>query len=325
MKEEEIRPKAVFDEFIRLARQDTEEFFSGETRFAINCPACDAKGKTAFEKNGFEYSHCPKCHTLYVDPRPPAGAFERYYTESRSSRFWATTFYKETSEARREKLWKPKAALIKGILDNYDAPPLLYDIGGGYGIFAEEMNRLGVRTVVIEPASHLASVCKAKGIDVIETFLEKLDSSRLERGEKTFVSFELFEHLHDPREFLKKVFSLMGSGDLLVLTTLSGAGVDIQALWEDSKSVMPPYHLNFLNPHSLKILVEHVGLEALEITTPGRLDMDILENNREFLKDRFWRTFVDLATDEQKEAMQQAIASSGWSSHMMVTCRKNAE
>lgn len=325
MKEEEIRPKAVFDELIRLAGQDADEFFSGEARFAMNCPACEAEGRAAFEKSGFGYSCCDECHTLYVNPRPPAAAFERYYTESRSSRFWATTFYKETADARREKLWKPKATLVKTILDRHGAPPLLYDVGGGYGIFAEEMNRLGIQTVVIEPAPHLAAICREKNIEVIDEFIEKVDSARLLQRPKTFVSFELFEHLHDPGEFLRKLFGLMADGDYLIFTTLSGTGVDIQALWEDSKSVIPPYHLNFLNPYSVKIALERAGFEPVEITTPGRLDVSIMENNRNSLKDRFWRTFVDIATDAQKAAMQDAISESGWSSHMMVTCRKHTQ
>ena len=37
------------------------------------------------------------------------------------------------------------------------------------------------------------------------------------------------------------------SGDSFIFTTLSGMGADIQTLWEDSKAVSPPMHLNFIN------------------------------------------------------------------------------
>ena len=60
----------------------------------------------------------------------------------------------------------------------------------------------------------------------------------------------------------------------------------------------------------------------IEVTTPGKLDIDILTNNQTQIQDRFWRTFVDTASDLEKQQWQEVIASSGWSSHMMVVCRK---
>ena len=70
------------------------------------------------------------------------------------------------------------------------------------------------------------------------------------------------------------------------------------------------------------LLLTRLGYETLAVTTPGSLDIDILVNNQEAIKDRFWQNFVALATDLEKAAWQQMIASTGWSSHMMVVCRK---
>ncbi|MCB9096278.1 MAG: hypothetical protein H6630_01290, partial [Arcobacter sp.] len=84
----------------------------------------------------------------------------------------------------------------------------------------------------------------------------------------------------------------------------------------------PPYHINFFNPHSVKILAETVGLNILEITTPGKLDMDIVLNNKEFIHDRFWRKFIKYTSNQNKEKWQALLAESGWSSHMMVVCQK---
>ena len=106
MKEEQIRPRAIFDEYLRLAATDTRVYFEGAAKKLIPCPACGQEGRPEFEKEGFTYEECPGCQTLFVNPRPEAQAFEKYYRESPSSRFWATTFYKDTAEARREKLWK---------------------------------------------------------------------------------------------------------------------------------------------------------------------------------------------------------------------------
>jgi len=324
MKEEEIRPQKIFDEYLSLAKQDTETYFSEVEKISSVCLACESVADHAFDKNGFSYEVCPNCQTLFVNPRPVALAFSKYYTESPSSRYWASTFYKETAEARREKLWKPKAHLILQTLEKYNSSEyMLVDVGGGFGLFAEEIRSLSGKTpVVIEPGPDLAAACRDKSLHVIEKFLEDVAPADLPSGAKAFVSFELFEHLHDPSAFLGQLMELMNSKDLFIFTTLSGAGVDIQTLWEDSKSVMPPHHLNFLNPRSVELLLNQLGFESLSITTPGKLDIDILENNFEAIKDRFWRTFIATASPDQKEEWQAMIAASGWSSHMMVVCRK---
>ena len=324
MKEYEIRPKKFFDEYLRLAKEDTETFFSSVKRVEICCPACNATGEHSFNKNGFDYSVCNCCHTFYVNPRPEVKAFTRYYTESPSSKFWATTFYKETAEARREKIWKPKAQLIANILHEQDAADhQIIDIGGGYGIFTEEIQKyLSAPVIIIEPSPHLAKVCRNKGFEVIEKFLEDVAVEDCGTKPKTFVSFELFEHLYSPEKFLINLNDLMIPNDLFIFTTLSGTGLDIQILWENSPSVSPPHHLNFFNPKSVKIVLKRMGFELIQVSTPGKLDLDILNNNKDKIKDRFWNAFLDYSDDNQKEMWQALISESGWSSHMMVVCKK---
>jgi hypothetical protein len=325
MKEEEIRPQAIFDEYLRLAAEDTLTYFSDVEQIHSTCPACGAHGAPAITKHGFVYEVCPVCQALYVNPRPVATAFVKYYTEAPSSKYWATTFYRETASARREKLWKPKANAVAGLLERYACREerIIVDIGGGYGLFAEEIRSLlGTNPIVIEPAPHLAAVCREKDLFVIEKFLEDVEVSDIPAGPRAFVSFELFEHLHDPALFLNHLNGLMASGDLFIFTTLSGTGVDIQALWEDSKSIMPPHHLNFFNPYSIRTLLERCSLEPVDISTPGKLDIDILANNRHLIKDRFWKTLVSGSSETERQKWQEFISASGCSSHMMVVCRK---
>lgn len=324
MTEEEIRPVKIFDEYLRLARADAITYFElADSKYGV-CPACEQSGLPAFVKLCFAYESCPNCGTLFVNPRPVAEAFSKYYTESPSSKYWASTFYKETAEARREKLWQPKAQMICDIANQY-ASDLhdVVDIGGGYGIFAEEYEKIsGKKVLVIEPGPSLAQVCRDKGLLVVDSFLENLNAVQLGAGPKVFVSFELFEHLHDPHKFLSHLLKLMDFGDLFIFTTLSGFGLDIQALWEDSKSVTPPHHLNFINPKAARILLERTGFSVLETRTPGKLDMDILCKEPALIKDRFWRTFAVQATDQEKQSMQIYLADNGLSSHLLAVAQK---
>jgi 2-polyprenyl-3-methyl-5-hydroxy-6-metoxy-1,4-benzoquinol methylase len=326
MKEHDIRPKRIFDEYLRLTEEDTRTYFADCARHDVCCPACGAIGTHAFTKSGFSYTECPECSTLFVNPRPERSAFEQYYTDSPSTKYWATTFFKETEAARREKIWKPKAELIREKLSKLPAVDEIVDVGGGYGTFAEEISRVsGCEVTVIEPSRHLAEVCRNKGFKVIEKFLENISESDLADKRRCFVSFELFEHLYDPASFLHCLSSLMRSGDTFIFSTLNGLGADIRVLWEHSQAVSPPHHLNFFNPHSVSKLLAKCGFEVVEVTTPGRLDVNIIENNLPNVTDRFWKSFITTASECAKQQMQDLLATNQFSSHMMVICRKGCE
>jgi hypothetical protein len=322
--EEEIRPEKVFNEYLELTAIDTVTFFSNADCIEISCPACGSnENKEWVKKSLFTYNLCPSCHTIYVSPRPVVESFNAYYTDSPSTKFWATTFYKVTEAARRKMLWKPKAEMIKQrILRLGDEQPVKYiiDIGGGYGVFDEEIKAImDINTIVIEPSVHLAQICRDKGLEVVEKFMEEILVGELPVGRKCYVSFELFEHLHDPAKFLQTVFNCMNKGDIFIFTTLSGMGIDIQLLGKHAKALSPPHHLNFLNPKSASALLEKKGFKVLEAITPGKLDIDILKKNKEFIDDVFWKNVLDYLGESE---LQDIISKAGLSSHMMISCIK---
>jgi hypothetical protein len=323
MREQEIRPKEIFDEYLRLAALDGQSYFDPAKCEPISCPACGSLGRVAFRKHNFSYEECNICQTLYVSPRPPGADFFRYYQNSESAKYFATTFYKATADARREKLWRPKAIMVHEAVKNFHAEQFnIIDIGGGYGIFAEEYQALtGAAVTIIEPGPQLAEICRDKGLNVVEEFLEKIDTEQLPEGPRFFVSFELFEHLHDCNFFLSRLSSLMQPGDLFLFTTLSGMGVDIQALWSESNSISLQ-HLNFFNPKSIRLLIDGMGLRAVKVETPGKLDLDILFNNKSKIQDRFWKNFIDQTSVKERAEWQFFLANHGYSSHMLVVCDK---
>ena len=324
MKESDIRPQKLFDELLRLNKLDVETYFNNVSMKKINCPACGSKGKFSFIKNNFSFDECEICKTLYVSPRPDKNHFDAYYKDSSSAKYWATTFYKETEKSRREMLWKPKAKIIKDKIEFFSLKTdMIIDIGGGYGTFIEEFLKISnIEHIVIEPSEHLSKICHDKGLRVITKFLEEICEGDLPKIKKTFVSFELFEHLHDPKIFLEILNDLMDSGDSFIFTTLSSMGVDIQTLWEDSKAVSPPMHLNFLNPRSVEILLKEIGFKVIEISTPGKLDIDIMNNNIDKIKAKFWKNFLDYSSVQEKNDMQKFLSENKLSSHMMIVCQK---
>jgi len=104
MKETEIRPKKIFNEFIKLAALDTKKYFK-KKRNKIKCVACNRNGKFSFKKNNFSYYLCQNCKTLFANPRPEESEFSNYYKKSSSIKS-LESFYKKTQKLRKKNIWQ---------------------------------------------------------------------------------------------------------------------------------------------------------------------------------------------------------------------------
>ena len=112
MNESDIRPRALFDEFLAIAERDIQIFFSDHRNFVpVECPACgSSRSAESFVKHGFTYRVCGDCGSLFVSPRPTRAMIDRFYRDSETSRFWAERFFPETADARRVQLTAAQAA-----------------------------------------------------------------------------------------------------------------------------------------------------------------------------------------------------------------------
>jgi len=325
MKEEEIRKRDILNRYLELVQEDSSRLFQDRSTFIkIACPACgNSEPEKRFDKMGFSYVQCDKCETLFVSPRPAYHDLMKIYIDSPSTKYWVNDFFLPMADVRREKIFKPRAQFITNRFPDIKYKRMA-DIGAGFGLFLEEMKILWPASdiVAIEPSLDMAKICRDKGLDVLETTLEEVDP--MERFD-LMTAFELFEHLHDPLPFVEKVHDLLNPGGYLFVTTLNVLGFDIQVLWEKAKSVFPPQHLNFFNPHSIATLMAQNGFEITEIATPGQLDWDIVEGayTKEGLDPgRFFKTVSRYGNDEAKRDLQQWIQANNFSSHMRIIARK---
>jgi SAM-dependent methyltransferase len=326
MKEIEIRDPNAHNRYLALVEKDCVDFFSeADLRHEVPCPACGSDQYfSQFRKVGFHYVTCEKCETLYARTRPPREKLGRFYDTAVSTKFWINDFFKPVAEARRAKIFEPRAAELAM---RFGADPrwTIGDIGAGFGLFLDEMRKIWPAGIywAIEPSSEQAELCRQMGVAVRCSMLEELEG--LDGTFDLLTGFELLEHLYDPRDFLSGVFRLLKPGGRFLSTTLSGHGFDIQVLWERSKAVYPPCHLNFLNPDSLVALLNSLGFVVEEIATPGKLDWDIVEGmirGENFDPGRFWNLFSKKGSEMAKRTLQEWIRENGFSSHMRVLAQR---
>lgn len=326
MKEDEIRKRDVLNRYLELVQMDAEIIFRDKSTFQmICCPACgNDHHEPQFEKTGFHYVQCSKCDTLFVNPRPTYENLMQIYTDSPSTKFWVEEFFLPMAEARREKIFKPRAQYITEQFPMLRTG-IIGDIGAGFGIFSEELKKIwpDANITAIEPSVDMAGICRDKGLAVLQSSMEDIDP--LSHKFDLLTAFELFEHLHDPLVFAGKAYELLKPSGYLYLTTLNGLGFDIQLLWERSKSVTPPHHLNFFNPQSIGLMLQKTGFTLIEVSTPGQLDWDIVEGGycQEALNPgRFFSTVSKYGSTQAKKDLQFWIKNNNFSSHMRVVAQK---
>lgn len=329
MREQDIRPEAIFARYLELSKADTERFF-GEScpRHDVACPGCgDASSIPAFAKDSFQYCECATCATLFVSPRPSAAAFDAFYGDSPSATYWSEVFFPTSAAARREQIFVPRVAKILEMLSARSLEPVsLIDVGAGAGMFLEELrNRQpAIHAIAVEPGEKLAAVCRALGFETVQAPAE--DAAAVTNSADVVVCFEVLEHVHDTLRFARALAALVKPGGHLFLSSLSVDGFDIQTLWEKSRSVAPPHHINFLSHRGFSTLFLRAGFSSVELLTPGRLDVDIVANaladNPTLLQTNRFVSRLMQRDQATRDSFQRFLADNRMSSHTWVVAKR---
>lgn len=323
MRETQIRPDKLMQENYRLRKVDLRKILKQKKQFVtMACPACGGnKNKTRWHKDGFRFVTCLKCETLFINPRPTRIMLSDFYQKGLSIKHWSDKIFPASEAVRRKSIFKPRARRVKELCLKYRVRRrLLVDVGAGFGTFGEEAEKLKVfeRIIMVEPAPDLAAACRRKGLEVVE---EMIENTKL-KGVDVMTNFELIEHLFAPREFIRACAKALAKNGLLILTTPNVKGFDLLVLGKASDNVAGPNHLNYFHPRSLTNLLEKCGLRVLEVTTPGRLDTDVVRNKiirskyklgqQEFLKELLINRFDELGQQWQKFLQPHNLSSHMW-------------
>lgn len=328
IKEEEIRPEDVFSEFMRLSADDAENFFDKSKFVEVNCPGCaSSEIKSKFEKNTFTYNNCEECGSIYVSPRPDLSELIRYYSVGKSQSFWAEEVLKKTGEKRKESIMLPNITRIEEIIEKTGhKPKRVLDIGSANGAFLTEWKKRHPEAELhgIEPGQDAARQCRELGIEVYESSVEDEAEQGDAQGDLV-TCFEVIEHVQDPELFAKAVYKVTAPGGVAIMSCLGADGFDVQLLWEKSRSLQPPYHLNFLSHKGMTELFSKAGFKDVKIFTPGRLDVQIVQKSIERGVVPELSRFEELLLSRGEEtlaAFQKFLADHCLSSHVWIVCER---
>jgi 2-polyprenyl-3-methyl-5-hydroxy-6-metoxy-1,4-benzoquinol methylase len=328
MREEDIRPAALMAEKQAYLDWDVNFLLSGRASWVtVACPACDSPRSRQFgTKRGFVYVECRECSTVYTNPRPSLALLHEFYAQSKNYDYWNKHIFPRTEARRREGIFRPRAERTARYATAYSAKGgTMLEVGAGFGLFCEELARLGVfdRIIAVEPTAGLAETCRSRGIETLEMPIERVV---LTEPIDAVAAFEVIEHLFSPREFLLQCGRLMRDGGLLILTCPNVRGFDVGTLGTTS-GTFDHEHLNYFHTKSLPLLLGTCGFRTLQVETPGKLDVDIVrrkyqEGELDLSSSFFLQELFGRDSDDDLADFQQFIAEHSLSSHMWVVAEK---
>jgi hypothetical protein len=328
-READIRPADVHAEYLRLSVDDALRLFPNHAGFTHReCPGCAAdRPQRAFTKNDFTLDRCGECGTLYVNPCPTPEQLTALYVDSISARFWSQKFFPAVAEARRHRIFRPRAERVLALMDSVDPTfTKITEVGAGSSIFLQEVRsqRPALSLCAVEPGKDLANQCRENGFQVFEGFADAAASDeRWCAKSDVVVSFEVIEHSADTFDFIKSTAALARAGGLVILSGLSSDGFDITVLNEHANAIAPPHHLTFLSVRGAESLMMRAGLERVKVITPGELDVDIVVNalkrNDGLVADPFLRRLLQDGDEVTRASFQEFLRENRLSSHMWVS------
>jgi 2-polyprenyl-3-methyl-5-hydroxy-6-metoxy-1,4-benzoquinol methylase len=327
--EKDIRPEKLIKAAKVFIDSDRKFLLRKKTFFVKTpCPACQSKKEKFFlKKKGFRYSICINCSTYYMNPRPTLKILDDFYKNSKNYRFWNKYIFPASEKIRRKKIFKPRVNECIKFCKKYNfKKPSIVDIGAGFGTFCDLLKKSGYfsKVVAIEPSLEGYLNCKKKNINVINDVIENV---RFKKNNKFQIvtSFEVIEHLFSPKDFLLNIKKHLTSKGLMIFSCPNGEGFDVRFLGKASNTI-DHEHLNYFNTDSIKTLLKKSGYKALEVFTPGKLDISIIQSyvntKSVIVKDFFYQKIFNKKNQILKNNFQDFIANNNLSSSMFVIAKK---
>jgi 2-polyprenyl-3-methyl-5-hydroxy-6-metoxy-1,4-benzoquinol methylase len=327
-KEKDIRPEELMKKKEPALQHDKQFLKSRMSQFVkVSCVACgNLKNNFWAEKDGFRYEICPSCETIFMNPRADEKLLSEFYKQSKNYEFWNKHIFPLTDSVRKEKIFKPRALKTVEFCKKYNIKgDLLIEIGSAFGTYCEALKELNYfkKILAVEPTPSLAETCRKKGLEVIESTVEDLQINH--EVADVVANFEVIEHLFNPLRFVEQCVKYLKKGGLFICTCPSGMGLGTLVLKEKAR-VVDHEHLNYFNPHSLSLLIEKCELELLEVSTPGELDVDLLENHLKeepsILNHNLFVKKIVTSYETTKRNFQKFLKENLLSSHLWIVGRK---
>tara|TARA_B100001250_G_C19690090_1_gene739902 strand:- start:331 stop:1122 length:792 start_codon:yes stop_codon:yes gene_type:complete len=262
-----------------------------------------------------------------MSPRPTEKILDMHYTNSLNMKYWSDKIFPISRSKRIKYIYKPRANFLIKSLKKFKKKnkSLSYlEIGAADATFAIEVRKFNYfkNYLLVEPNPGLAKQSKSSKFNVFNGMFEDLNTPN---KFDCISTFEVIEHIYSPLNFLKKCNRKLKKKGIIFFSCPNGNGFDVSLMQEES-NVIDHEHLNYFNTKSIELLLRRSGFKPLSITTPGKLDLELVKNfiNNKKIKNKFEHSikWISFLNDKDSKLMQKIIQRNNISSHMFVIAEK---
>jgi len=327
----DLKPSDLIHKYIQLTKEDVAQILiENSTLEDCVCPGClSPEIKSSFSKFGMRYVECLQCGTLYVSPRPDDEALKHYYGYSRARKFWRDELSKMTNKKRKEKIIKPRFEWILDSTEEYlPYAEHIVDVNTDQYGYIEEMaaSKLFKKKNLLNPFLPLDDHTLNSSINLLTAPLEE---TALDGEVDVVTLFEVADRTANVDTLFSKINRMLKKNGLCFMTDILISGFDLQTLWEKAENIFPPDRLNVFSVEGLKILLDRHNFECLEFSTPGILDVEIVEkamaHNLEVKAPRFVRYLLQNRSKDTRQSFQEFLQKNLLSSYGRILARKRQQ
>lgn len=243
------------------------------------CYLCKSGNITiAFKKSGYNILKCKDCALHFLDFSLDYESFivDFYgagYFQGDKQRSAYIDYEKESENVRAaarpvlKELFKDLK--LRSIKQSSDSKFSLLDIGCANGYLMEEAKQIGFNVYGIDVSDFAVEIAKKRfGNRVKCVSLAKFKGGSIRYD--AAVMFDVFEHLQNPRENLKRLSGILANNGLLAIRTGDQGSLMAKIFGHRWHFYNPPQHLFFMKLSHIKFLLEEAGFICKKVKRIGK-------------------------------------------------------
>jgi hypothetical protein len=227
------------------------------------CPADGMSLEPAGAVEGLAYVRCPQCAGLYLRDVAEPASWAAAVGQVARARHAHNSFHGRLTAERAANVYQPKLAWIENTLRLEGKP------------------RSTLLEVAVPPSDFTALLQASPAIAGVTT-IDDVTARRTDGADRPVDAAVLLESLDrsdDPSALLAGVARRLAPGGLVFATALVSSGFDVVSLGLRNQYLYPPDRANCFSLSGLEALMRRAGFSLLEVSTPGVLDVQILQSH----------------------------------------------
>ena len=230
--------------------------------------------KESIERNGYEVINCQDCGYWHVWPIPEESELDEYYKKKYFENIDDNPTMTDKVDDRDgfySMQYDERLKYIEKFL-NRSNPKSIFDVGAGYGDFLRFAKTRGWQVQGLEPSKRALNDMKCDDLNIQFGSINNLAKINFKKVSVVTLN-NVLEHLRDPAEILRLIRdNLLLKGGIISINVPNDFNVfqDIlmRTVLKDIKNsqyywVVPPEHLNYWSPPSIKAFLEKIGFNVL--------------------------------------------------------------